>query len=219
MNMLKKLILKELKLGIHPALYLFTLLAALMLIPNYPHMVAMLYFFLGLQIAFSLMRANKDIEFTAVLPITRNDIIKSKMFVAVWFQLLQLLVAVPFALIACLLITPSGNVTGLDANFAFFGEVLIAYSMFNLILFPMFFKTGYKLGWPLCTAMIGFALTAILIEVVIAVTPALNSVLDSLNPANFGWQLLMLGIGVLFYIITLICSYKISTKRYEKVNN
>ena len=110
---MKNIIYKELKLCIPPALYiLFALLAALVIIPNYPYFVAFGYAILAIFITFSQARDNKDIEFTSMLPIPRNDIVKSKLFTVLFLEGVQIVACIPFAILSALVINAGGNLVG-----------------------------------------------------------------------------------------------------------
>lgn len=218
MKNIGNLIYKELKLVVSPAAYLFPLLAALLLIPQYPYCVGMLYFFFGIQISFQMAFANKDNEFTAMLPIPRRQVVVSKYITVILIQFLQILIAIPFAVLTSFVVNPSGNPLGMDANTAFFGLTLIEYSAFNAIFLPGYFKTGYKMGIPFVLGLTAFFITALAIELIIAFVPALKSALDGIGGDYFVCHLLTLLLGIAVYIITLALSYKKSVKNFEKVN-
>jgi hypothetical protein len=214
---MKNLILKELKLVIAPPVFVFCLLSALILIPSYPYIVGIFYFCFSIQIIFLTMRSNKDLEFTALLPISRGDIVKAKHFTVAFMEIAQLIIAVPFAILSSLVVN-KGNPVGIDANFAFFGNALIAFSAYNIIFLPLYFKSGYKVGVPLLLGLFGFAVTEIILELLIAYVPALHNSLDGLDPKTFGWQLLDLAMGIIVFAVTLAVSFKASVKSFEKVN-
>ncbi len=215
--MIRNLIYKELKLFIMPATYCFTLLAALLLIPAYPYVVAMCYFFIPMQINFSVGRANKDNEFTSILPVPRRQIVLSKVISVVCMELAQFFMAIPFALISSLIINKNGNPVGMDANFAFFGLSLIYFGVYNLVFLSTYFKSGYKSGLALLRGMIAYSVIVMFCEILIAFTPA-KAVLDSLDPSTFGAQLVFLLFGIVFYAGITYAAYRISNKNFENVN-
>lgn len=215
---MKNIIYKEIKLVIQPAVFLFTLLTALLLIPNYPYAVGMLYFIIGIQIIFQVARANRDLEFTTMLPIPRNAVVISKHFSVMFLQILQIIVAIPFALISSLIINTAGNSVGLDANFTFFGVTLIGYSAFNIMFLPAFYKSGYKIGIPILLGILFYGLTITVFELIISLIPALKENLDNLDPSTFIYQIFFLIAGIIIYFSVLFCSYKLSVKNFEKVN-
>lgn len=216
--MKKHLIYKELKLFIPFGIYLFSLLSLLLLVPNYPACVPLCYGILAVFIMFNISRGNKDLEFTSTLPIPRNDIVWSKHFSIIFLELLQIVVAIPCAIIADLILYPSGNLVGMDANFAFFGITLISFSVFNIIFLPLFFKSGYKTGFPALFGSLGYIITTMVFEVLIGFIPALKNNLDSLAVETFGYQMILLGLGIIVFITTTILSYKLSVKNFNKVS-
>lgn len=215
---MRNLIYKEMKLVLSPFVFLFPVLTALLLVPSWPYAVAMMYFFFAAQSIFYNANSNKDAEFTAVLPVPRNAVVMSKHFTVVFLEMLFIIAAVPFALISALLVNTSGNPLSLDANFAFFGVTLIGYSVFNMVFLPGFFKTGYRVGFPLVMAVLAHFLTVLVLELLIGFVPALKANLDSLEPGTFGWQILLLVAGMIIYVAALFYSYKRSVKNFDKVN-
>jgi len=215
---MKKIIYKELMLGIHPSMYIFTLLSALLLVPSYPYSVGMSYCVFGLISTFNVMKANKDYEFTAMLPVSREQIVAGKAFAVIFPELLQLLAAVPFALLSSFVLNKSGNPVGLDANMTFFGFVLINYSAFNLVFLPWYFKTAYKLGLPLMAGLAVYVLLVALEETLVATVPGLAGTLDGVSRANAGYRAAVLAIGLAIYAASCFLIVKLSVKNFRNVS-
>ncbi len=215
---MKNLIYKELKLVVAPFIYLFPALSVLLLVPNYPYAVSMSYCVYGIFVMFNLTQVNKDIEFTANLPVPRRYIVYSRCFSVIYLELLQILLAVPFAIISSKVLYPSGNTVGMDANLAFFGLTLCAYGEFNAIFLPAFFKTGYKMHGALIKSLTVYVLLVIAAEVSIAIIPALNSTVDGLSPEKMPIRLAILLCGIVIYVLLNIFSMKKSAKNFEKVS-
>lgn len=214
---MKNLIFKEFYLSVPKALFLFALIACMLLIPSYPYAVGILFAFQGIGVAFQIMRENKDMEFTATLPVSRNNIVAVKHITVMGFQLMQLIVAVPIAIISNI-INANGNLLCLDANFTFFGFMFITFAIFNTIFLPKFFKTATKVALPIFLAIIACVLFVGLFEFTIAFAEPLKNVLDSLAPQNFIYQIPILIFGIMIYGLTMLLSYKISVKNFEKVS-
>ena len=214
---MKNIIYKELKLVIIPATYFMVFLAALLVIPNYPYIVGMSYCFLALFISFSTVQTNKDNEFTASLPVPRKNIVLAKHISFVFVELLQMLVAVPFALISILLVNKNGNLVGLDANFTFFGIMFLLFGIVNITVVPWFFKTGYKIGIPFVIAIFIYLILYVAIELAIQLTP-LKNVLDGTLPQYVSYRLIVLGVGIAAYCALTFAAYKKSVKNFERVN-
>ena len=146
---MKNLMRKELVLAMHPASMLFLLLSAMLLIPNYPYYVICFYTCLGTFFICLTGRENRDIEFTALLPVRKTDLVRARVFTVMLMQLAQLVIAVPFAVFSSRV--SAENLVGMDANTAFFGFALVLYGVFNLVFFRNYYrapgKVGKAFGW------------------------------------------------------------------------
>lgn len=135
--------------GQHPASVLFLLLSAMLLIPNYPYYVICFYTCLGTFFICLTGRENRDIEFTALLPVRKTDLVRARVFTVMLMQLAQLVIAVPFAVFSSRV--SAENLVGMDANTAFFGFALVLYGVFNLVFFRNYYrapgKVGKAFGW------------------------------------------------------------------------
>lgn len=214
---MKNLIRKELSLVIPKPSLLFLLAGAMVILPSYPYVVAFFYILISIQITFQFALENKDLEFTAMLPIPRNKIVLARHMSVGILQISQILFIIPFALLSNFIFNPSGNAVGLDANFALFGLVFVYYSIFNIILLPYYFKTGNKMWLGFLVGVCAYFLTAFLIEVVIAIVPTLHNLLDGIGSNGRLVRLIVLIVGIVIYFVTLNISYRHSIKNFEKV--
>lgn len=218
MTKLRLLFKKEWALSLKPAafVYFYWLLALTLLAPNYPYCVALGYCLIGIPNLFTLFRANKDLEFNAMLPISRSEIVTSKFLAVVFIQAMQILLAIPVALLSALWINPAGNAVGLDANITLFACTFIEFGIFNIIFLPGFFATGYRVARPTFWAFVGYLLALGCIETLFACIPTLNVIFDGYQYLGAQAGLLALGIGI--YCVTLFIAYKLSVRRFLKVN-
>lgn len=215
---MKNLIYKEIKLVVMPVAYLMLFLSALVAIPNYPYIVGFGYSLLTLFICLSTAKANKDDEFTSSLPIPRNHIVLARHFTFVYVELLQIIVAIPFAVVSAFVINKNGNLVGLDANFTLFGVAFLCYGVMNIVFLPWFYKTSYKMGVPFFVATIAFLLCYGVIEIIIQTVPALRAALDGTAIEYMGYRLIVLFVGIIMYVVLTFASYKLSVKNFEKVS-
>ena len=74
---MKTLLYKQLRLVCHPMTPVFCLFGAMLLIPNYPYSVTFFYVTLGLFFTFLNMREQKDIYYSALLPIRKRDTVRA----------------------------------------------------------------------------------------------------------------------------------------------
>lgn len=210
---MKNLLYKELTLVIPKLMYLFLLFPIMLLIPNYPAAVGTGYVMLMIFIISN--PSDKDLEFTASLPVRRTDIVTARMCTVCLLEMLTLLVSIPFAIGSRYL--NGFNLAGTDANFAFYGYVLLGYAAFNALFLPLYFRTGYKPGIPALLGLIAYIVLIVGLELLVAFVPALR-VLDSVGTANLGWQLLMTGAGLAAYLGTAPLVWRAAVRNFEKVS-
>lgn len=216
---MKALLFKEFKLAMHPTTYLFLAIGALLLIPAYIYYVAFIYTCLSIFFLFLLARENKDVLFTVSLPIRKRDTVKARCLMVAIIELAQTLVAVPFAIIGIRINpNPAGNVAGIEANMAFFGLVLVMYAIFNFIFLSQFYKTTTKIGGPLILSSIALAIYVTAVEAAVQTIPYLKTHLDTIDPAMALYQLPVLMLGIIIFILALWWTYRKSAANFEKVD-
>ncbi|MCK9575435.1 MAG: ABC-2 transporter permease [Clostridia bacterium] len=216
---MKNLLYKELKLVLHPSVYFLFACVMILLIPGYyPYILAFSYVLICFINTFLTARANNDLKFTAMLPVSRKDIVLGKHMLAWFIEIVELLIAIPFAIISSYLISPNGNPLGLDANITLFAVVILGYAVFNIIFLPGFFKTGYKSGMPLLFAFSGYFLVYGIAETLIAVVPSIRLNFDSSSPDTILYRLIFLLVSIAIYIIFNIISLKKSVLNFNKVS-
>ena len=217
--MMKALLYKEIKLALHPTTYLFMAIGAMLMIPSYPYYVAFVYTCLGIFFIFLSGRENKDILFTASLPVRKSDVVKSRVVTVAIIELLQLAIGIPFAIIGVRINpNPAGNMAGIEANMAFFGLVLIMYALFNAIYLPMYYKTAVKVGLPLVFASIAVTIYVVAAEIAVQMIPYLKTRLDTTDPSMAMVQLPILIAGILIFGLGLWLTYRKSAANFEKVD-
>jgi ABC-2 type transport system permease protein len=211
---MKNLLYKEFNLAIHPAFLLMLLFGVLLLIPQWPFLIALMYlFFIAIPNIFTFCKVQNDVLFSVLLPIRKKDVVMARMMSIVLLELLQILVAAVFAVLHMKLYGP-GNFL-LDPNYAFFGLALVMYAVFNVFFFPMFYKTTYKIAIPVVAATIAAVLFAITAELAVQAVPFLK-MLNGMD--HTGVQLLTLVGGIIVFVLLNISAYAISAKRFEHVD-
>lgn len=143
---MKTLLYKQLKLVCHPMTPVFCLFGVMVLIPNYPYSVTFFYVTLGLFFTFLNMREQKDIYYSALLPIRKGDTVRGAVVFAVLIEVLSVLMTALFCLLSTRLQPTKDNAVGMDANFMLLGAGFVIYAVFNLVFFTSLFRSGYKVG-------------------------------------------------------------------------
>jgi hypothetical protein len=214
---MKNLLYKEFRLDFHPAFFAFLLFGALLLIPSWPYFIAFGYIFIVFNNIFVLGRANRDVLFTASLPVRKKDVVRARVHALAIFELLQIAVAVPFAVMNNAFY-PEGNMAGTNTNFAFFGFVLVMYGLFNLVFLPGFYKTAYKVGVPMILGILVASVYAIAVTAAVLGVPALNAAVNGLGTENIALQLPVLAAGALLFVLFTLLSLRLSAARFEKTD-
>ncbi len=213
--MTSNLIYKELRLSAHPNLYVFTALGMLVLVPAYPYGMVFLFGCLAPYITFMYGRETNDIYYTALLPVKKRDTVKAKCMLLVLAQMAQILISLPLAVLR-VFVFPQGNIAGIEANVAYYGFGFMIYAIFNVIFLPSFFKTAYKAGKAFLLAIIPATLAMVAMEALIYI-PGLDW-LDSVARDALIRQLPILIAGIAVYVAAMLMAYRISAKRFKRVD-
>lgn len=212
---MSELLYKELRLAAHPSLYVFMCMGALLLIPAYPYSVVFFFGCLGLFQSFMFDRETRDVFYTALLPRPKRDIVKGKLLLAVFSQLVQLTLSLPFAFLRTLYL-PEGNPAGMEPNIAWYGFGLMVYGIFDLVYFTQFYKTAYKAGVSFLIALIPVTLGIIAIESSVHF-PGLGW-LDAMDGPAMIRQIPILLAGTAVYAAAVALAYRVGARRLERVD-
>ena len=209
------LLYKEMRLVAHPTSIVFAFLGCLVLVPSYPYSVVFMFGCLAPYITFVNARETNDLWYTAVLPMTKRESVLGKCLLVVSFQMFQLLFSVPFAILRDAM-NMANNPVGLDATVAWYGFGFFLYAVFDLLFLTAFYKSGYKAGKAFILAAIPMVILMAAIEAA-AHIPALVW-MDSRQPEHLLMQLPILLVGIVSYGALVPFAYRISAKRFEKVD-
>ncbi len=214
---MRNLLNKELRLALHPTAYIFLAFSAMLLIPNYPYYV--IFFYSGLAVFFTCLngRENHDIGYTMNLPVRKKDIVGARFLVVILLQILQTILAVPFAIIRQGFPMP-GNQVGMDANIAFFGLAYIMMGLFNLVFFGIYYRNVEKVGKALGFASFATGLYMTIMETLTHALPLFRDRLDTKDPEYLSAKLIVLAVGVLVYGMLTWLAYRRAVRAFEKLD-
>lgn len=216
---MKNLLYKEFRLAIHPSVYLFFLLSALLLVPSYPYYVSFFYLMLGVFLTFKTNRAENDIFYSALLPVRKGDVVRARILAVAILELVNLLIAVPFAILSVKINPAGGNNAGIEPNVAFFGLSFLMYGGFNFIFFPIFYKTGRSEGKAFLWSGVFTLLYIAVAESLAQYIPSpVSAYLDTAEKAAQLRQLPVLLGGIVLWAVLTLLSAKHSAERFEKVD-
>lgn len=213
--MTKYLIKKDFHLMAHPMTFVFMFFGPMLLIPSYPYYITFFYATLGIFFAFMNGRENKDFYFDAILPVSKKEIVKSKVSFVWIIETVAIIFSIPFAVITQKINPNGSNLAGIEANVAFFGLSLIMLTIFNAIFLTQFFKTAYKVGKAY---LIGSSAIAVFIAIseIADHLPVIGDYLEGNNGQLVQLPILFVGIAVFiasFFVVNIQCA-----KKFEKVD-
>ena len=213
---MKALLYKEFRLVYHPMTLIFCLFGIMVLIPNYPYTVIFFYVMLGLFFTFLNIREQKDIYYSALLPVPKRDTVKAGCAFVVIIQVLSLVVLIPCSLLAAHLQPGKDNLVGLDPNAALLTAGFLLYAVFNAVFLPSFYANGYKVGIAFLKAVIPTTLVMMVLEA-LPHFPALTW-LDDMDAATQVRLLPYFVAAVLLYGIGTVLTFRRAAAQYEKVD-
>jgi len=214
---MKNLLNKEFRLVINPLFFLTTLFGALVLIPQWVFLVAPTYLlYIAVPNIIITAKAQKDIEFTALLPVRKSDAVSARVLAIALLQVVQIFVIAIFAMLNIVLYHTSNYL--IDPNVAYIGCVFAMYGIFNLVFFPMLYKTAYKVAVPLIVAMIFTVAFAAGIEFLVVGVPVAAFILDGISRDALIGQIPVLVCGIAVFILLTWISIRKSIERYGKVD-
>lgn len=214
---MKNLLIKEARLAVHPTTFIFLSLACLLLIPNYPYFVTYFYMCLGVFFICLTGRENHDIEYTALLPVRKRDLVRARILFVACLEILQIVVALPFVLLRTALI-PLPNEVGLDANIVLMGLGFVFFALFNIVFFPLYYKDVKKVGKPFALATIVTTLFMVLVEIGVHAIPYMRDIWDTRDPLHFGDKIWVLVIGIVIFAVGTAGAEYRSTANFEKID-
>ena len=197
---MKTLLYKQLRLVCQPMTLVFCLFGAMLLIPAYPYTVMWFYVMLGLFFSFLNGREQKDVYYSALLPIRKRDTVKAN---CLFVGLIELRAKLGIG----------DNPVGLNANVTLFACGLMLFAVFNAVFLLSFYRTAYKVGVSFVKACIVMAVAAFIMEAVVHF-PALSR----FNGYDLACQLPLLAAGLVIWCGSWPLIFRGAAARYEKVD-
>ncbi|MGS0972233.1 MAG: ABC-2 transporter permease [Candidatus Izemoplasmataceae bacterium] len=210
---MNNLLYKELKLSINKFFYLLPLiLAALMFIPNWIYTLVFMYFFwITIPQIYGGYIGQKDNSFINMLPVSKKEIVKSKIHAVLILEALHLVTAFLLGLVHNA-IYGSYNFF-FDINLAFVGIILMMFALFNLVFFTNYFKTGYFFGRPTVYGVVVTLVYAFIVEFSVAKYQGVRDVFEG----DFSNQLLVFVVGLIITVLLSWVTIKQSIMHYESI--
>lgn len=216
---MRKLLNKEIKLSASPLSFLFIVFGVMALIPNYPILCGAFFICLGIFQSFQTSRENSDILYSALLPVSKSDVVKSKYIFCVFIELCGFVLMAAATLVRMTILKDAAvyrNNALMNANLVYLAFALLIFALFNLIFVNGFFKTAFYFAKPFVVFIIAAFLTIGVAETLHHIPP-----LEKLNAFGFDELPLQLGFlaaGAVLYAVITLMSMKKSIRRFKKID-
>ena len=209
-----KLLNKELKLSINIFFFIMPLvLGLLFFIPGWIYMLVFMYFFwISIPQIFSAYVNQKDYDFLSMLPVSKENVVKSKVYAIFIIEGLHVLFAIIFGLIHNQIYGPI-NWIFFDINLAFFGIAILMYGVFNITFLPAYFKTAYFFGKPLIVSSVVTFIYAFIFEFGVARYEFMRNIFEG-NMTN---QTIVFVAAIVLTVLLCFITIKKSIKNYVNI--
>ena len=229
---MKALLYKEFKLAMHPLCYLFIALFPFMiLIPSYPVAIGFIYVLSCYPVLF--LGANKgqqsnDLLFSTLLPVRKKDIVLARIFTVVFMHLA--FIAIMSALCPLAIMIQNSIRAGASEEqlkeltevglsirgfVSVVGIALVGFGLADLIYFSVYYKHGKSIVMSTLLTIIGFIVYLGIFTIGLGFIPAYKAFLCD---SGIGYQFIVLGGGLLLYVLLHFLTYKVASKELEQVD-
>ena len=224
---MKVLLYKEFKLAMHPICYVFICTFPFMiLIPSYPVAVGFIYLLSTYPILFlgaNKGRQSNDLLFSTLLPVRKKDIVLARIITVLVMQFAYILITsalFPLALYFQKLINKPDAIPGLSLNgyVSILAIAIIGFAIADTIFFINYYKNGRSILLPTLITILGFVLYLAVFSIVIPYIPGCEWYKDILCNRGVGIQFAFLGGALVISFLLHLLTYKVSSKRLEKVD-
>ncbi|GIP26990.1 hypothetical protein J23TS9_21200 [Paenibacillus sp. J23TS9] len=212
------LVMKDLKLGVNPMFFVFPLLmGALMLVPGWLYFLVPMYFcWITIPNMFGQFRSQNDLIFTSMMPVTKKDMVKARVFVIVILEVLHLLIAMIYSMITIRLY-PHLTYYFFAPYMGFWGLCFVMIAIFNMIFIPMYYKTAYKFGGAATVSIAGAMLFGGVAQWIGIQSSFVSDIFNGTGAHNMTLQISILIAGIVIFIAFTMFAIRIAVKRFLKV--
>lgn len=214
---MKNLIVKDLRLAVHPVAIIYYILAGGMLfIPNYPRFIGFFYILIAVFITFQTDLQYKDREFCGILPVSKKQTVISRTIVVSMLEMSVLLISIPCAIISKLVLGGAfpENDAGMNTNLTVFAMILVAYGISNIIVIPGAYRKDFQIKMRFFISVFVFMAVCGIVEFAVSAIDVLEY-LSSDAAADLVRQIPALLISIALYVALTIFACQIAIKEYE----
>lgn len=215
----KNLVKKDISLLSHPTIFLFIILAGLMmLIPEYPRPIGMFYIIIAVMNLFTLDVQTKDHEFSGLLPVQKRESVLARVLSVMLYELAVLVFSIPFAFIGSAISAKTGivNNAGMNINFTLYAIVLLGYAAYDIIVIPGAYHKQFRVYFRSLIGILAFFALSIGLENLVCRPNDGKLFLNGTSSDELLRQLPFLIGALAIFLLANFIAYLIASRRYEK---
>jgi hypothetical protein len=221
---MKQLLYKEYRLCLSVQAVVFLSLSLLIVIPTWSALIPFIYSIIGILTIFPWAYANRDMEFTANLPVSKENVVKGRIYFVASLELLSMVWSIPFGCLRQFVLVPmlpaeAQAASALSFNFALYGFVFLSFAVFHLIFFPWYYRkpSGKNIACQLVSTFSAMAVQAAIVAL-FTVFPEWSAFLDSYTPAAWLTQLAILLGGFILWFFASWIAYRGARRHFLALN-
>ena len=211
---MKNLLNKELRLSAHLLSYLFLVFSLMALIPGYPILLSAFFICFGLFQTFQNGRETNDVLYSALLPISKKDVVKARYIFVCLIQIIAFLLMAGLTALRMVFFSkaaPYVNNAMMNSNPVFLAWTLLIFALFNTLFVGLFYKTAYKFGKP----FVAFIVASMLVVCIAEVLHHLPG-LEFLNTLDrLPLQLMLMLSALAIFVLATITSCRTAQRNFE----
>lgn len=216
-SMIPALMTKEVRLVMHPMTLVVLGLSALVLVPNWPYAVILLYACLCPYFNAQSAREQRDLDYVATLPVSRREVAAARVAATALADAACVALMGSFSLLRPLVGTPE-TVVGMPPNLAFLGFSLLTFAVFDLVYYALYFRDPSRVGVPLVAASVPALAVMLGFEAAPYLSPAFSELLAQPGLANLGAQVAVLAAGAVAFVAGHLLAARLAGRAFERVD-
>ncbi len=218
---MKNLLHKEIVLCTNIQIVLFAVFSLFILIPSWPPAIAFIYPLTGLMTLFVRGLANKDIEYTTLLPVRKTDVVKGKTLYLCLIEIVVVILATIGGIIRIFLYKEPVNTDELQyfsstkPTVSLLGFAFLSFGVMNAVLVGLYYRNPYKrLTGPNLISLFVCIIILAIGSFLIAFVPAFREY-DQIGLIT---QISTLIGGIIFFILFSYIGYRSGAKAFANVD-
>lgn len=209
------LVAKEFALVFHPMTVVVLALSALVVVPNWPYAVILLYACLCPYFNALSAREQRDLDYARTLPVSRGDMVWARVAATMLVEVACVALMFCFSLARPAFGT-ADLVVGMPPNLAFLGFSLATFALYDVVFFTLQYRDTSKAGVPFAVASVPTLLFMLAFEAAPYASPMFAEMLAQPGFAEVGAQLIVFALGAALFTVGHLVAVRAAARAFER---